>query len=1067
MIDFFLRHPIFASVCSIVIVLGGAVVIPTLPVAQFPQVAPPVVTVSATYTGANAQTVEASVTTPLEEAINGVDGLRYISSTSTNQGVSTITCTFNLERDLDLAATDVQTAVNNSTGLLPAAVRNTGVTVSKNSGQFLIGLALTSDNPDVDALQLGNYATLNIVDPLKRIKGVNDARLFGASKYAMRLWLDPKKVADFGLSADDVVAALQEQNIDVASGAVGSPPVASDQPYQISTSTIGRLSTPKQFGDLILRNTPNNGIVHLRDVGRVELGAQDYTTDFRLDGKEAIGIAILILPDANATDVARQVFDEMNILQKTFPAGVHYHVGFDGTTFVTESIKEVLKTLAISIVLVVIVVFLFLQDWRTTLIPAVTIPVSLIGTFALMKVLGFSINTLTLFGLTLATGLVVDDAIVVIENIARYVQEKRMAPLEGASLAMREIVGAVIASSIVLLAVFVPVSFFSGTTGQLYKQFALTISATITISLFNALTLTPALSALLLRPEEPKHGRFFGPINRAIHATRTWYHNVVPRLIAWRGPVLGVFVIGLLATVFAYRAIPTGFLPDEDQGYFFVTAQLPEGSPLNRTLQVTQSLEGLLHQYPEIQTLFEINGFSFTGQATNRAVFFLGLRPWSERQGEAHSASGIIARLQPQLSRVPDAQLLAFNPPAIRGIGNLAGFQFELTDPGNLSIPQLYGAATDIIRTGNSGSELRNVSTAYRIDNPQLVIDVDRGKAKALGVPLSAVFNTLNVMVGSQYVNDFDFLNRTFRVYVQADAPYRTRLSNFQSIYVRSTGGGFIPLSSLVQTHLDRVPPQITHYNLYRSIELNGVPAPGYGSGDAIKAMQAIAGRVLPAGMAYAWSGISLEQIQFGGQAIFVFGLGVVFVFLTLAAKYESWTDPLIILLSVPLAILGAIIALDARGLLSDLYAQVGFLMLIALASKNAILIVEFANQRRAHGIETREAVREAAQTRFRPIVMTSLAFICAVLPLVFASGAGAASRHSLGTAVFGGMILSTVLNLFLIPAFYVVVVNTRERISGRRRAAFATNGGAVAAPGHSNGGAEDATDAERYGSRP
>src|SRR6185312_2241004 len=601
-----------------------------------------------------------------------------------------------------------------------------------------------------------------------------------------------------GLTAGDVVTALQEQNVQVAAGAIGAPPTTGHQPYQISVRATGRLASADEFKNIILRSQANGGNVRVGDVGRVEIGAENYATDLRFDRKESVGLGIQQLPNGNALDVSKQVRATMDRLQAKFPPGMHYKIAFDSTDFVRASINDVIITLMIAIVLVIAVIFLFLQDWRTTLIPAITIPISLIGTFGLMKLFGFSINTLTLFGLTLATGLVVDDAIVVIENIARYVQEKRMAPLEGASLAMRDIVGAVIASSIVLLAVFIPVSFFSGTTGQLYKQFALTISATITISLFNALTLTPALSALLLRPEEPKHGRFFGPINRAIHATRTWYHNVVPRLIAWRGPVLGVFVIGLLATVFAYRAIPTGFLPDEDQGYFFVTAQLPEGSPLNRTLQVTQSLEGLLHQYPEIQTLFEINGFSFTGQATNRAVFFLGLRPWSERQGEAHSASGIIARLQPQLSRVPDAQLLAFNPPAIRGIGNLAGFQFELTDPGNLSIPQLYGAATDIIRTGNSGSELRNVSTAYRIDNPQLVIDVDRGKAKALGVPLSAVFNTLNVMVGSQYVNDFDFLNRTFRVYVQADAPYRTRLSNFQSIYVRSTGGGFIPLSSLV-----------------------------------------------------------------------------------------------------------------------------------------------------------------------------------------------------------------------------------------------------------------------------
>jgi hydrophobic/amphiphilic exporter-1 (mainly G- bacteria), HAE1 family len=781
-IQFFLRHPIFASVCSIVIVLAGAVVIPTLPVAQFPQVAPPVVTVSATFTGASAQTVEASVTTPLEEAINGVEGLRYMTSTSTNQGVTTITCTFNLERDLDLAATDVQTAVNNTMGLLPAAVRNTGVTVAKNSGQFLIGLALTSDDPSIDALALGNYANLNIVDPLKRIKGVNDAHLFGVSKYAMRLWLDPKALADNGLAADDVVNALTEQNVDVASGAVGAPPVAASQPYQISTETVGRLTTPEQFGNLIMKTTPNGGIVRLRDVGRVELGAQDYTTDFRLNGREAIGIAILILPDANATDVSRKVIAEMNVLQKSFPAGVHYSIGFDGTTFVTDSIKEVLKTLGIAIVLVVIVVFLFLQEWRTTLVPAVTIPVSLIGTFAAMKALGFSINTLTLFGMTLATGLVVDDAIVVIENIARYIQEKRMEPLEGASAAMREIVGAVVASSIVLLAVFVPVAFFPGTTGQLYRQFALTIGCTITISLFCALTLTPTLSAHLLRAEEAKRGRFFRIVNRVIYGTRDWYGNVLPRLIGGRRIVLGLFVLGLTATVWAYRSIPAGFLPDEDQGYFFVTVQLPEGAPLNQTLVTTKEVEGILDAFPEINSLYEINGFSFTGQETNRALIVARLRPWEARGRAEQSAQGIIARLQPRFARIADAQVLAFDPPAIRGIGNLAGFQFELMDQGNLGIPRLFRTAEDIVRQANSGNVLRNVSTTYRIDNPELVIDVDREKAKTLGVSVTSIFDTLDVMVGSEYVNDFDYLNRSFRVYVQADAPYRTHVGDLQTI---------------------------------------------------------------------------------------------------------------------------------------------------------------------------------------------------------------------------------------------------------------------------------------------
>jgi HAE1 family hydrophobic/amphiphilic exporter-1 len=1042
-----LHRPVFASVCALFIILAGLISIPTLPVAQFPQVAPPVVTVTANFIGANAQSAESSVTTPLEEAINGVDGLRYITSTTTSDGTSTIVSTFQLDRNIDLAANDVQNQVNNTIGRLPAEVRATGVTVTKNSGTFVLAMGLASNDARYDRVFLSNYAANTIVDTLKRIRGVNDVRIFGERRYAMRLWLDPTRLNANHLAASDVVSALQTQNVQVAAGSIGAAPIRADQPYQISVRAIGRLRTTAEFGELILRSNAGNDMVRLRDVGRVELGAESYAQDLRLSGKDAIGIAVLTLPSANALQVAADVRTVMNKLETRFPHGVYYTFGFDATPFVGESIREVIKTLAISIVLVIAVVFLFLQSWRTTLIPAITIPVSLIGTFALMKALGFSINTLTLFGLTLATGLVVDDAIVVIENIARFVNEKGMESYAGASAAMKEITSAVVASSLVLLAVFIPVAFFSGTTGQLYKQFALTIACAITISLFNALTLTPTLSALLLGSHTVHRTGFYGMVNRIIDGSKDGYHAILPALLRWRVVVLGLFAVGLVATYFAYQTIPTGFLPDEDLGYFYVTVQLPEGASLADTERVTRRIEGMLADFPEISVVFEPNGTQFGVNAPNRAIMFVSLKPWHERPAANESADGVMRRLRPQLAQIANATVLAFNPPAIRGIGNLAGFQFELQDQDNVGIPSLTAAARGLIADARRDPTLRNVSTTFRSDAPQFVIEIDRQKIASLGIPVSDVFSAMQVYLGSQYVNDFDYLNRSYRVYVQADTPFRDRLAALDRIYVRSSGGAggpalaaTIPLSSLVHTHTDKIAPIITHYNLMRSIEINGVPAAGFGSGQALAAMTTAASN-LPAGTAYEWTGISLEQIEFGTQALVIFGLGLLCVFLVLAANYENYSDPIIILVSVPLAILGAILALDLRSLPSDLYAQVGYLMLIALASKNAILIVEFANQRRRAGLSAADAVRDAAQTRLRPILMTSLAFILATVPLVLASGAGAASRRSLGTAVFGGMILSTVLNLFVVPVVYVALAGFRERLARRKPARVAANG--------------------------
>jgi HAE1 family hydrophobic/amphiphilic exporter-1 len=1053
-IDFFLRRPIFAAVCSLIIVLAGAVSIPTLPIAQFPQIAPPVVTVTSTYTGASAQTVEDSVTTILEEGINGVEGLRYISSQSSNDGTSTITCTFDLGRNLDIAAADVQNAIQTVQARLPAEVTAYGITVNKNAGSFVMGLGLSSHFNSTTSLTLSNYADLYVKNELKRVPGVSDVIIFGERKYAMRLWLDPKKMADNGLAASDVVSALQDQNVQVASGSIGAPPTNGNQPYQISVRAIGRLTTPDQFMGIIVKNTADGGHVYLRDVGRAELGAESYTSDLHFNGRSAVGLGVQALPTSNALDVSRAVRARMNELSQKFPAGMYYDVAFDATTFVNESIKEVIITLFISILLVVVVIYFFLQSWRTTLIPAITIPVSLIGTFALMKALGFSINTLTLFGLTLATGLVVDDAIVVIENIARFIQEKKMSPLAGASAAMNEITGAVVASSLVLLAVFVPVAFFPGETGQLYKQFALTIACSIAISLFNALTLTPTLSALLLgRSERPTQG-VFKAINRAIDRTRKTYHSALGSIFRFRAVVIVLFVCALVLTGFLFRSTSTGFTPDEDQGYFIATVQLPEGSSIDQTERVTAKIESELRQRSEILRIFDIIGFGFTGNGPNKATMFVLLKDWKDRPDWNSSVIGLLygpKGLQSEFSQLTEAQVFAFNPPSIQGVGNVGGFQYELQDRANVGLTDLNRVAYEFMGAAATDPNLRNVYTTFRNDNPQLVVNVDRAKAQSLGIPLANVFNTMQVFLGSLYVNDFDYLNRSYRVYVQADEPYRATLRDLQNIYVKSSSGAIMPLTTLISSTQDRAAPVITHYNLFRSIELSGQPAAGKGSGDAINEMEKLAKKFEVGGISHEWSGISLDEIESGGQSTILFGLGIIVVFLVLAAQYESWTDPLIILMSVPLAILGALLAIMLHNFLnvisqilyfglhltfvqplgtivSDVYAQVGYVMLIGLASKNAILIVEFANQLREQGLDAASAARQAAETRLRPILMTSFAFILGLLPLVLATGAGSSSRHSLGTPVMGGMILSTFLNLVLVPVVYVMVSNIRDR---------------------------------------
>ncbi len=1030
MSGFFLRRPIFAAVISAIILTVGLVAIPSLPIAQFPQITPPTINISATYPGANASQVEAAVTYPLEEAINGSQGLRYLTSQSGDDGSLSLSATFNLGRDIDAAATDVLVAIQQANGTLPSVVKTEGVTVNKSVGSFLMIVTLTSTNHKYDPLFLSNYASLQVVDPLKRIQGVGQIAIFGQRQYAMRLWLDPKKLADNGLSTSDVSNALLAQNVQVPSGAFGSEPSIPGAPYYLSVNVLGQLTSADQFEDIVLRTTPSGGIIRIRDIGRAELGADTYTSQSELNDQPTIGLGIQQSPGANALSVSSAVQAEMAILAKRFPPGIRWDLPSDTTDFVRESIHEVIITLLIAIALVVVVIYLFLQNWKTTLIPAITIPVSLVGTFGLVSALGFSINTLTLFGLTLATGLVVDDAIVVIENISRLMHDHPdRSPYDNAKEAMTEITGAVVATSLVLLAVFVPVGFFPGTTGELYKQFALTIACSISISLIIALTLTPALSVLLVTGESEGHGRFFDPINRAIDATRSAYARLLLWVVKVRYLVAGAFIASLALTGVVFAFTPTGFLPDEDLGYFYVSIQAPQGTPLEQEIALGKQVENIAKHEPGIRFIFDINGRGVggSGNGTNLGFVVVRLKPWSDRTDPAAQLPNILASIRPPLAKIRGAQILAFGPPAVQGLGNVGGFQYELEDRGNGTIEALDNVAKQLIAKANGTSVITNANTTYSALAPHLNVSVDRRKAEGAGVNVGDLFNALQTDIGSYYINDFTYLNRTYHVYMQGDAPFRSQVSDLDKVYVRTSSGISTPVSQFLSYTQEPSAPIITHFDLFRNIEITGSTPPGVGTGQSLQAMEDLS-KSLPSQYAHDWSGIALEELNGGGQAALIFALGLLFVFFVLAAQYESVTEPFIILLATPVAILGALIALHLRSISSDVYAQVGYVMLIGLASKNAILIVEFANQLRRTGMSAVDAVVHAAETRLRPILMTSIAFIFGIVPLVWASGAGAASRHSLGTAIFGGMIVSTALNLIIIPALYLIVAGFDTR---------------------------------------
>jgi HAE1 family hydrophobic/amphiphilic exporter-1 len=1022
-VDFFIQRPVFATVCAMLIVLGGAIAIPTLPIAQFPDLAPPQVVVSSAYIGANAQAVESAVTIPLEQAINGVPGMKYITSASGNDGSSSITVTFDVTRDVDLASVDVQNRVSQALGRLPNAVKNTGIIITKQASGFVFGAGVYSETGAYDSLFLSNYLDIYVKDALKRVKGVGDVQIFGERKYAMRVWLDPARLAERGLSATTVLAALEEQNIQVAAGQVGQPPSNSKQSYQISVRAIGRLTEAKEFDNIILKTGTDGTLVRLKDVGRAELGAEDYGSLLRFDGHDAVGVAVTQLPGANALDVDRLAKAALLKLSKSFPPGVKYAVAFDTTEVIGESIRDVLYTLLEAIILVILVIFIFLQDWRSTFIPAITIPVSLIGTFIFIKTLGFSINTLTLFGITLATGLVVDDAIVVIENVERHIVEGITEPHNAASVAMKEVAGAVVATSLVLVAVFVPVALFPGTTGILFRQFALTIAFSVAISAFNALTLTPALSAIFLgHHRERTQGWFFRMFNKTFERGANAYHQSLHKVLAWKYVALVAFLITLGAAAWLYLRIPQGFIPQEDQGYLMVVVQTPQGASLEYTSAVCSEVEKIVSTVPDVSGAFTIVGFGFSGSAPNRAIIFLNLKEFKDRKGPEHTGGAIVEKLRGPLFGITDGLAIPFSPPAVQGLGQFGGFAFQVEDLGQNTLQTLANVTNQIVGAGNQSKEVTGLFTSFTANDPQYLVNINREKAKSLQVPLNQITDALQVYMGSVYVNDFDFNNRSYRVYLQADQKFRAEAKDMRSYYVKSDNNKMIPLDDVVEIQPTTSPQVISHFNLFRSAEIDGSAAPGLSTGQGLSAMESIAKKLLPKGMTYEWSGLSLEEIQSSGKAAILFGLGMVFVYLTLAAQYESFVLPSIVLLGVPVALLGALAAIWLRGLSNDVYCQIGLVMLIGLSSKNAILIVEFAEQLQVEGLSTVDAAVQAAKIRLRPILMTSLAFILGVVPLTIAQGAGAAGRVSVGTTVFGGMIAATTLNLIFIPLLYVLV---------------------------------------------
>ena len=1028
-VSFFIDRPVFSAVISILIVIVGIIGLTMLPIDQYPQITPPVVKISASYPGASALTVSQAVATPIEQELNGTPGMLYMESNSSNSGGFSATVTFDISADPDLAAVEIQNRIKLAESRLPAEVIQNGISVEKQAASQLLTLCLTSTDPKFDEIYLSNFATLNVLDLIRRIPGVGRVSNIGSRYYAMQIWVQPDKLANFGLTVADLQNALKDQNRESAAGVLGQQPVQGLD-VTIPITTQGRLSTVSQFEEIVVRANADGSIIRLRDVARISLEAQSYNTESAINKENAAVLAIYMLPGANAMEVAKSVKEAMEEISKNFPEGMSYEIPFDMTTYISESIHEVYKTLFEALILVIIVVYLSLQSWRATVIPLVAVPISLIGTFGFMLIFGFSLNILTLLGLVLAIGIVVEDAIVVVENVERIMEEEKLSPYQATKKAMEGLTGAIIATSLVLAAVFVPVSFLGGITGQLYRQFTVTIVVSVLLSTVVALTLSPVMCSLILKPEDPnkKKNIIFRRINKWLAIGNHKYVGLIKHIVKHPRRVLSTFGMVLIAILLIHRIIPTSFLPIEDQGYFKIELELPEGATLERTRIVTERAVEYLMKNPAVEYVQSVAGSSpRVGTSQARSELTVILKPWEER--DSQTIDNIMAQVKKDMSQYPECKVYLSTPPVIPGLGSSGGFEMQLEARGDATFENLVQATDTLMYYASKRKELSGLSSALQADIPQLYFDVDRDKVKFAGVPLADVFSTMKAYTGSVYVNDFNMFNRIYRVYIQAEAPYREHKENINLFFVRGTDNAMIPLTSLGTTSYTTGPGSIKRFNMFNSSVILGEAADGYSSGQAMEIIEQIAREHLPENIGVEWSGLSFQEKQAGGQTGMVLALVFMFVFLFLAALYESWMVPVAVLLSLPVAALGAYLGVWGCGLENDVYFQIGLVMLVGLAAKNAILIVEFAKEQVDRGIDVVQAALHASQLRFRPILMTSLAFILGMLPMVIASGPGSASRQAIGTGVFFGMIFAVTVGILLVPFFFVLIYKMKAKM--------------------------------------